>query len=108
MKQQVGLNLFSRAERQLHMGTVHGVAGLERNYTAPAQTSKFGSQLGRSETQRAEVVVRRHLHAFHTTSHVPGVALVQQIVDARMNRAGGSKYRLSFGLAVRLPDFFHV
>jgi hypothetical protein len=108
VNEQVGLDLFGRAERQLHMSAVHGVAGLKRHHAAPAQACKFSPQFGRSQTQRAEVVVRRHLQAFDTASHVPGVAFIQQVIDAGMNRAGGAKYRLSFRLAVRLPNVFDV
>src|ERR1700676_1011366 len=108
MDEQVSFDLFSCAEGQLHVGTMHWVAGLERDHAAPAQTSKFSSQFGRSETQRAEVVMRRHLQAFDPASHVPRVALVQQVIHAGMNRTDGSEYRLSFRLAVWLPDFLHM
>src|SRR5690348_11944451 len=42
MDQQAGLHLFGRKKSEFHMGTVHGVPSLERDNTAPAETSEFG------------------------------------------------------------------
>src|ERR1700685_1293568 len=50
MDEQIGLDFVSGTERQVHMGAVHGVASLKRNYTSPAQTRKFGAQFGGSKT----------------------------------------------------------
>ncbi len=52
--------------------------------------------------------MRRRLETFDTPSHIPWVFFVQQIIHARVNRAGAIKDRLRFGSTVRLPHVFHV
>ena len=52
--------------------------------------------------------MRRRLETFDAAAHIPWVFLVQQIVHPGVNRAGGIKNRLRFGLTVRLPHLFHV
>jgi hypothetical protein len=88
MNQQVRLNLLGRAKRQFHMRPVHGIPGLKGNHSAPSKPRKLGAQLPRSEPEGMEIVMRRFLRAFQTASHIPGVALVQQVIHSRMGGAG--------------------
>ncbi len=78
MNQQVGFHLLGGAEGQFLVGAMHGIAGLEGDDAAPAQAGKFGAQFRRSQTQRAEIVVRRRLQAFERAADIPGIGLVDQ------------------------------
>src|SRR5579864_813045 len=87
---------------------MHRIASLEGNDAAPSQTGELGAQLRWSETESAEIIVRRNLHAFDASTDVPRIGLVHRVVRARMGFAGAVKNRLSLGRAVGLPDFFDV
>ena len=108
MNQQVGFNLLGRAEREFHVGAVHGIARLEGNHAAPSQAGELSAQFRRSEAQRAEIIVRRGLQAFDAPADVPRVRLVHRVVGAGMSLAGAVEDRFGFGCAVGLPDFFDV
>src|SRR5712692_9026482 len=99
MNEQVGLDLPGRAERELLVGAVHWIARLEGNHAWPGQARELGTQLGWSKPQGAEVVMRRRLRAFDAASHVPGIALVQQVIGAGMDVTGAIEHGLGFGLA---------
>jgi hypothetical protein len=50
VKQQIGFNLLSRAERKFLVRAVHGVARLKGNHPAPAQAPEFRAQFGRRKS----------------------------------------------------------
>ena len=108
MNEQVRLDLLGGAEREFLMGAVHGIARLEGNHAPPPQTGKLGTQFGWSQPQTFEVIVRRRLRAFDSATHVPRVALVQQVIGAGMDITRAIEDRLGFGLAVGLPHVFDV
>ena len=76
MNQKIGLNLFCGSQGQLLMGPMHRVPCLEGDHSTPTEPDEFRSQLGRSQTQGAEIIMRRQLDAFQTTADVPRVCLV--------------------------------
>ncbi len=108
MDQQIGFDLLGGAEGQFHVGAVHRIARLERNHAAPAFAGKFGAKFGGSQTQSAEIIMRRNLHAFDFSADVPRIRLIDGVIGAGMRRAGAGKNRFSFGFAIGLPDVLHV
>jgi hypothetical protein len=63
LNQQVRLDLFGGAKRELLVRAVHRIARLERDDTAPAELLKSFAKLTRSITQVLEIVVTRYLDA---------------------------------------------
>src|SRR5260370_39417354 len=108
MNQQVRFNLLRGAEREFHMSAVHGIASLKGNYSPPAHASEFCAHFGWSQTQIAEIIVRRDLGSFQLPSDVPRIRLVDGIIRARVGSASAGENCLGLGFAVSLPDFFHV
>jgi hypothetical protein len=108
LDQKVGFDLLGRSEREFHVGAVHRIAGLEGNDTAPSETGKFGAQLGRSQAQRAEVVVRRDLQPFDAASDIHRIRLIHGVVGAGMSFAGAIEYGFGFGGAIGRPDLFNM
>ncbi len=49
MKKQVRFDLLGRAESELLVGPMHGIAGLERNHATPAEARKFSAQFCRRQ-----------------------------------------------------------
>ena len=84
MQQQVGLALARRAEGELLVRAVHGVAGLEGDDLAPAKLAKPPAQLRRRVAQQLEVVVHRRLDAAQLPAHVDRARAMLQEVDARV------------------------
>ena len=52
--------------------------------------------------------MRWGLQSLDLAADVPGIGLIQQIVDAWMDVTGGAENRFSFVFFVWLPDFVHV
>ena len=82
--EQVGLFFLGRAERELVVGAVHRVAGLEGDDLPPAALGELFAELGRRVAERAVVVVQRRLQALDLAADVHRLALVHQVVDGRM------------------------
>ena len=108
MNQEIGLHLLSSAKSQFLMCSMYGIAGLESDDSPPAQAREFSAQFGRTHPQGTEVVVRWYLDTFDASSHIPGMRLVHDVVRAGMSLACAIEDRFRFGLAVGLPDFFHM
>src|SRR5258706_1397102 len=108
MNQQVGFNLLRGAEREFNVGAVHRIAGLEGDYLPPAHAGELRTHFGRSQSQITKVVVRGNLRTLQLSADVPRIRLVDGIISARMSAAGTGANCLGFGLAVSLPDFFHI
>ena len=108
MNQQVGLDLLGRAERQLHVSAVHGIASLKGDYFPPAHAGKLGTHFCRSQSQITKIIMRRNLCPFQSSSDIPGIRLVDGVIRTRMGGAGAGENCPRLGLAVGLPDFFHV
>ena len=108
MNQQVRFDLLGCAEREFHVGAVHGIACLEGNYSAPSETGELSAQFRRREAQRTEVIVGRALQALDAPAYVPRVRLVHGVVGAGMGFAGAVEHCFGFGCPVGLPDFLNV
>src|SRR5438876_11546065 len=90
------------------MSAMHGIAGLEGDDPAPAQTREFGPEFSGSKPQSADVIMRRHLKALDAAADIPRVGLVHYKVRAGMRLAGAVEDRLGFSFAIRLPDVLDV
>ena len=85
-----------------------GHARLETDDLTPPQTDEFRAQVRWCKPKSPEIVMGRQLQAFHASTHVPAVSLIQKIIDTRMHGAGGRKNSLRFRFAVRLPNILHM
>ena len=108
MDQQIRLDLLGGAHGQFDVRPMHGIARLEGHDFGPAHAAELGAQVGGSEAQRAEIIMRRSLYLFHLSAHVPGIRFVDGVIGARMRGAGGTENRLGFGFAIRLPHIFNA
>ena len=99
---------FGGAERELVVGAVHRVAGLEGDDLPPAALGELLAELGRRVAQRAIVVVQRRLQRLDLAADVDRLALVHQVADGRVRLVVGAEDGLRFGLAVGSPDVFDV
>jgi len=108
MNQQVGFDLFSRAEGEFYVGAVHGISRLKRDHLGPAFAGKLGANFCGSEADGAEIVVRRNLQGFDFAADIPGIRLVHDVIGAGMGGAGAGENRLCFGFAIGLPYIFHM
>ena len=73
----------------------------------PRRANSARSSAG-SQSQRTEIIVRGRLSALDAAAHIPWIGLVDHVIRARMGFAGAVEYGLGLGLAVGLPDIFHV
>ena len=100
MDEQVGLDLLGRPQRELLVGAVHRVAGLEGDDLAPAQRVELVAELGRRLAQRPEVVVVGQLQALEAARDVAGVRPLEQVGDAGVLGVGRAEDQLGLGLPV--------
>jgi hypothetical protein len=84
MNEHVGLACSRRSNRQLPMGTVHGIPGLESNDSGPAQFSKMVPQLGRGVSKGSIVVVTASVDDFDFAANVVLLHVVEKILYRRM------------------------
>ena len=91
--EQVGFFFLGGAERELVVGAVHRVAGLEGDDLSPAALGELFAQLGRRVAERFVVVVQRQLQALDLAADVDRLALVHQVVDGRVLGVGRCRTR---------------
>ena len=104
MDEQVRLDLTRGAQRQLLVGAVDWVAGLESHDLAPAELAKARPELRRRVAQVLEVVVHRRLDAAQATAHVDRVRDVVQVMHRRVLLVGCAEHARSFRGLVGRPD----
>jgi hypothetical protein len=63
MDQEIRFDLSRGAQSELLVSAVHRIARLKRNYAAPAETRKFGAQVGRGQTEGTKIVMSGKLNA---------------------------------------------
>src|SRR5262249_10651932 len=105
---EIRLYRLGSAKSQFLVSAVHGVTRLEGYDSTPSHARELRPELSGRQPQILEIVPCGLLQTFHRPANVPGVALVQRVVDAGVNRAGGTENSLNFRFAVRLPHFFDV
>jgi hypothetical protein len=108
MDQQIGAHLLCGAQSQFLVGAMHRVARLKSHDLSPAEADKFGSQFRWRMAQGAKVVMRDRMKSFQTSSHVPGVCLVQETRHTGMSGGRGAIDHLRLGHSVWLPHLFHI
>ena len=108
MNQQVGLDLFGGAKRQLLVRAMHRIAGLKRHNLRPPEFGKFMAELSRAVPQQLVVVVRHGAQARNRATDVVRTGTLDELGHARVLRIGGTKHRRGLGLPIRLPYVLHV
>src|SRR5215470_2577770 len=108
MNQKARFDLARRSKREFDMCAMHRVACLEPDDPTPPEPDELLAQIRWCEPKSPEIVMRRQLQTFYTSSHVPAMSPVQMIVDTGMYFTGGPENSLRFGLAVRLPYIIHT
>ncbi len=108
MNEHVCFDLLGGAQRQLDVGPMHGVAGLEGDDSPPSEPSEILAQLCRPQAQGAEVVVDGQLYPLEPASHIDRTRPLEEVRNARVLRAGAAEDQFRFPFPVRVPDFLHV
>ena len=107
--EQVGLFFLGGAERQLVVGAVHRIAGLEGDDLPPAALGELLAELGRRVAERFVVVVQRQLQALDAAADVHRLALVHQVADGRVLGARRCRRRRSASASRSgVPDVLDV
>jgi len=104
VNQQIRLHFACSPERQLLVGAVQRVAGLEGDHLAPALLPEPASQLGRRVSQQLEIVVGLRLDAVHATTDVDGARVVHQVTNTVVQLVLGAVDRSCFMPLVRTKD----
>ena len=104
MNEQARLDLLRRAQGQLLVGAVHGVAGLERHHPRPPQPREGVPQLGRGVPQLLVVVERHRVHALDASPDVRRRGALEEVGGAGVLAVGGAEHRLGLRLAVGAPE----
>jgi hypothetical protein len=84
MNEHVGLAGSRSSNRQLAVGTVHGIPGLERNDSGPAQFSEMVPQLCRGVSKGSIVVVTASVDDFDFAANVVLLDVVEKILYSWM------------------------
>ena len=108
MDQEICADLLRGPERQLLMGTVYGVSGLECDDPPPSQPCEVVTELQRRAAKLAEIVVARGLDTLDAAPYVHGVRLLQSVCGARVLRIGRTEHLLGLLHPVGTPDLFDV
>jgi hypothetical protein len=101
--QQVGLEIAGGPQRELVVGAVHGVSGLESDNLAPAQTTEAAPGLLGGQAEADEIVVGRQLDPLDTTADGDVVGALEEMGDTGVLAVEGAVDRLCLGLPVELP-----
>ena len=103
--EHAALDLLGGTAGELDVGTVHGVARLERDEAAPAHLLELGARLGGREAKVVEVEVLGQADALQRAADVHVTGLVEEVVDGRVAVVGGAQHHLCL---VGLVDGEHV
>ena len=88
MNEQIGLGLLDGAQGQFLMGAMHGVTGLERHHSLPAQLGEAGAQLARRATQLGKIVMGGRFDTMQPTTDIDRTGSMQQMEHPRMPLVG--------------------
>ncbi len=91
--EEVGLDLASGSQRQLDMGAVHGVAGLERHDPLPARARRNGPAVAPGTAGATCSRNGRGADDLELAGDVDRVDLVEQVGDARVGLVGACRTR---------------
>ncbi|GBC80041.1 hypothetical protein HRbin09_01269 [bacterium HR09] len=108
MDQHRGPGFLGRLDGELHVGAVHGVAGLKSHDLLPAQAGKLAAELGRGVAEGDKVVMGGELQPLHRAAHIHRMGVVEKRRDPRVFLGVGAVNPLGFFALVRPPDVLHV
>ena len=108
MQQQIRLDLFRGAKRELLVSAMHRITGLKRNDATPADFLEAIAQLLRRVAQMLEIVVHGRLDAAQPAAEIHLVAAAHEIAHAGMRFVGGAEHGARFLLLVRPVDAFDL